>query len=86
MSLQPQFRNKKVPWAQLEEYLKLHKKTIGSYIDLFEADLMGKEVIEGNLPKAFWQIHEMISKILKENNIVPNEEEVKGGNQLQVIV
>jgi chorismate mutase len=28
----------------------------------------------------------MISKILKENNIVPNQEEVKGGNQLQVIV
>jgi uncharacterized protein YeeX (DUF496 family) len=47
---------------------------------------MDKDVIEGNLPKAFWQIHEMISKILKENNIVPNQEEVKGGNQLQVIV
>ena len=47
---------------------------------------MDKEDIEARLPKAFWQIQEMISKILKENNIVPNQEEVKGGNQLQVIV
>jgi uncharacterized protein YeeX (DUF496 family) len=47
---------------------------------------MDKEEIEAKLPKAFWQIHEMIAKILKKNNVVPNEEEVKGGNQLQVIV
>jgi uncharacterized protein YeeX (DUF496 family) len=86
MDPQPQFRDKRVPWAQLEDYIKLHKKTIGSYMDLLQADSMDKEEIEAKLPKAFWQIHEMIAKILKENNIVPNQEEVKGGNQLQVIV
>ncbi len=35
MDAQPQFRDKKIPWAQLEEYLKLHKKAIGAYMDLF---------------------------------------------------
>ena len=34
MDAQPQFRDKKIPWAQLEEYLKLHKKAIGAYMDL----------------------------------------------------
>ncbi len=47
---------------------------------------MDKEEIEAKLPKAFWQIHEIIAKILKKNNVVLNEEEVKGGNQLQIIV
>ena len=53
MQAQPQDRGKKVPWAQLEEYQKLHKKTIGAFMDLLSAESMDKEEIEAKLPKAF---------------------------------
>ena len=33
--------------------------------------------IEGNLPNSFVQLHQVITKILKDNNILPNEEESK---------
>jgi hypothetical protein len=34
-----------------------------------------KESIEANLPRSFWKLHEVIVKILKENDILPKEEE-----------
>ena len=33
--------------------------------------------IEAKLPKSFLQLHEVITKIIKDNNILPNEEESK---------
>ena len=41
--------------------------------------------IEAILPNSFVQLHEFIVKILKENNILPNEEESKV-DQLSLIV
>ena len=73
-----QFKNKKVPWAQLEEYIKLHEKTIGSYLDLLNEGDMDKPEIEGKLPKSFSNIHSLLTKILKENNVLPDKEEQKG--------
>ena len=52
-----QSKNKKIPWAQLEEYLKLHNKTIGSYLDLLNEGEMEKAEIEVKLPKSFSSIH-----------------------------
>jgi hypothetical protein len=31
--------------------------------------------VEAKLPKSFLQLHEAITKILKENDILPNEED-----------
>jgi hypothetical protein len=33
--------------------------------------------IEAKLPNSFAQLHKVISRILKDNNILPNEEETK---------
>ena len=41
--------------------------------------------IEANLPKSFSQLYFAITKILKDNEILPNEEESKA-EQLQGIV
>ena len=41
--------------------------------------------IEAKLPKSFSQLYSAIAKILKDNNILPNEEESKV-DQLQLIV
>ncbi len=66
-----QFAGKKVPWSDLEKYLSVHKKSIHSYIDLLESDLMSKSTIETNLPQSFWKIHQEVTRILKDNNIRP---------------
>ncbi len=75
--MQPQFKNKRVPWSQLDEYLTAHQDTIVTYLNQLKSDLTDKESIEGNLPRSFWKLHEVILKILKVNDIFPKEEEKK---------
>jgi chromosome segregation ATPase len=69
--MEGQFLGKRVPWPQLEEYLSVHKKTIVSYLTLLESEAMDKSAIETNLPKSFWMINQVVSKIIKDNNISP---------------
>ena len=38
------------------------------------------------LPNAFYKLYEVINKILKDNNIMQNEEESNSSDQLQLIV
>ncbi len=76
---------KKVPWAQLEKYLGLHQLTLATFVDQQKNELMEIPDIEKNLPKSFMKLHEAITKILKDNDILPNEEEQKV-EELQVIV
>ena len=77
--------NKKVHWAQLEKYLSLHQLSLVTFVDLQKNDLMDIPSIESRLPKSFLQLHEALTKILKENDILPNEEEQKV-DQLSLIV
>ena len=72
--MQEQFKNKRVPWSQLEEYLAAHQSTIATYLDQLKNELSDKPEIEAKLPKSFWKLHEIIVKILKTNDILPNEE------------
>jgi rRNA pseudouridine-1189 N-methylase Emg1 (Nep1/Mra1 family) len=72
-----QLKGKRVPWSQLEEYLKLHKNTIVSFQDQLNSDMMDIPEIEAKLPKSFSQLYSLIGKILKDNNILPNQEESK---------
>ena len=46
---------------------------------------MDSAQIEAILPKSFMQLHQVITKILKDNTILPDEEESKA-SQLQLIV
>jgi rRNA pseudouridine-1189 N-methylase Emg1 (Nep1/Mra1 family) len=70
-------KGKRVPWSQLEEYLAIHKNTITTFIDLQKSEVMEIPDIEARLPNSFTQLHKVVSKILKDNNILPNEEEAK---------
>ena len=67
--------NKKVPWAQLEKYLGLHQIALVTFVDQQKYNLMDVPAIEARLPNSFLQLHEAITKILKENDILPNEDE-----------
>ena len=73
--MQAQFKSKRVPWSQLEEYLAVHQLSIGTNLDLLKNDLTDKETIESNLPRSFWKLHEVIVKILTSNEILQKEEE-----------
>ena len=59
-----QFLGKRVPWAQFEEYLAFHKKTIAAYLGLVEAETIDKATVETLLPKSFWKLQETVEKII----------------------
>lgn len=75
--MQEQFKNKRVPWSDLEEYLAAHQSRIATFLEQLKADVVTKEDIEDRLPKSIWYLHELIVKILKANNILPDEEKQK---------
>ena len=77
--------SKRVPWAQLEKYIGLHQLTVGTFVDQQKNELMEIPDIEKNLPKSFMRLHEAITQILKENDILPNEEQQKV-EELQLVV
>jgi len=83
--MEDQFAGKRVPWSQMEEYLETHKKTIVAFLDLKERKLMKVPDIEAILPNSFYQLHELITRILKDNNILAKEEDSKA-DSLQLIV
>ncbi len=66
-----QLKAKKVPWSQLEKYLKIHQAGIVAYVDQLELKLSDIPEIEGKLPRSFMQLHEVITQILKDNDILP---------------
>ena len=69
----------------MEKYLATHLQAIVAFVDLKNCNLMEVSEIEAELPKSFLQLHEVITKIIKDNNILPNEEESKV-DQLSLIV
>jgi hypothetical protein len=83
--MEDQFAGKIVPWSQMEEYLETHKKTIVAFLDLKDRKVMKVPDIEANLPNSFYQLHELITRILKNNNILGKEEDSKA-DKLELIV
>ncbi len=52
---------KKVPWSQLEKYLKIHQAGIVHHLDQLELKLSDIPEIEARLPRSFIQLHEVIT-------------------------
>ena len=52
--MEEQFKGKRVPWSQLEEYLDAHQKVITPMLDLLKAGVMKKADIEKRLPNSFF--------------------------------
>jgi hypothetical protein len=48
-----QFKGKKVPWAQLQEYLTIHNRTIVTFQEQLKEDIVDIPEIEAKLPKSF---------------------------------
>jgi hypothetical protein len=55
----------------------MHQKTIATFVELKNQKIMDVPQIEAVLPNSFVQLNEVITKILKDNNIIPDEEESK---------
>ena len=73
--MQEQFKNKRVPWSDLLAYLDLHNKKIEAFVTLHKGESMETAEIENKLPKSFMEIYSFIKKVLKDNSILPSEEE-----------
>ena len=62
---------KKVPLSQMEQYLEAHQEALGLYAGQLKRKLIGQSELESKLPNSFLYLHEEITRILKENNILP---------------
>ena len=60
----------------MKKYLDAHK-TIKSYDSLIKSSNMEIAEVEIKLPKPLFQIYEEVTKLLKDNNILKNEEDIK---------
>ena len=74
-----------VPWMHLQEYLKVHNRTVDKLVDLKEQGKMKKELVEKELPEVFLTLRATIETILKENNIIDQTNEDKKDIQSAMI-
>jgi len=59
----------------MEEYLNLFRRKV--YLTLKDSGEMNPQEVEAKLPKSLFELHALITKILKDNNILINEEDFK---------
>ena len=57
--------------------MNLYKKKIQPYVTLKTSGEMNSQEVEGKLPKPLFELYGVLTKILKDNNILPNEEDSK---------
>jgi hypothetical protein len=77
--MEQRFQGKSVPWLQIKTYLDIHKR-ITSYDELIKTGDSTIQEVESKLPKILFEIHAEVTKLLKENNILANEEDTKLSN------
>ncbi len=83
--MEHQFEGKRVPWSQIEKYIDIHKTEIKPFLTLQKKNLMTIPEVEVKTPATFFKLHGLLTKILKDINLLPNEEEAKL-NQLQLCI
>lgn len=71
---QQQFDGKRVPWSLMEEYLNIYNSKIMPYVTLKNSGGMNLQLAETFLPKPLFEIHEVITRILRDINILPSDE------------
>ena len=79
------FEGKRVPWSQMEEYLNIYNNKILPYVTLKNSGGINIQLAETFLPRPLFELHELITKILRDINILPSEEESKL-NQLKLCI
>ncbi len=65
-----QFEGKRIPWQHFEEYLALHQGKIVSLQTMLTNDILDKHEIERLLPKCMFAIHELLSRVLRDNGVL----------------
>ena len=69
----------------MEEYLNIYNNKILPYVTLKNSGSMNIQLAETLLPRPLFELHEVITKILRDINILPSEEESKL-NQLKLCI
>ena len=74
-----QFEGKRIPWSQFEEYLALHQVKIVLLQNLLANDMADRPEIERKLPKSFYLIHELLSRVLRDNGVLQTQPQINAG-------
>ena len=61
----------------MEEYINFYKKKVHPYVTLKKSESITTAEVEVKLPKPLFELHGVLTKILKDNNLLPNEEDLK---------
>jgi len=83
--MEHQFEGKRVPWSQIEKFIDIHKTEIQPFLTLQKKNRMTIPEVEAKTPAPFFELHSLLTKILKDLNLLPNEEQAKL-NQLQLCI
>jgi hypothetical protein len=69
-------QGKSIPWSAMEKYLALHQENMVPFVDMVmsKKKLMKIEMIESSLPIHFLEMHELITKILKQSKVLEEEQ------------
>jgi len=62
---------KKVPLSKMESYLEAHQEVLGVFVGQLKRNYIKESEVESKLPDSFLYLHKEITKILKDNNILP---------------
>ena len=62
--------DKRIPWSLLEKYLAIHQGTIVTYLEQLNLEITTKQAIELNLPASFLKLHQVLTQILRDNNLL----------------
>ncbi len=71
-----QFQGKSIPWLQLKTYFEIHERIINIDKMMKSGDMTLSEA-GTKLPKPVFQIHEELTKVLKEHDILKEPEDNK---------
>ena len=66
-----QTKAKRVPWSHMEKYLATHKAGIVTYLEQLDNNMADIPDIEPRLPRSFLQLYEVITNILRDNDLHP---------------
>jgi rRNA pseudouridine-1189 N-methylase Emg1 (Nep1/Mra1 family) len=75
--MEPRFEGKSVPWSQIEEILNVYNNKVLPYVKLKNSGAITIPEVEVKLPRNLFELYEVLSKVLKDNKILPNEEDFK---------
>ncbi len=65
--------------------MKSHDAQIAKLVSLKDDNLLGIPEVSQSITKALVQIHENVNKLLKDNNIIPSENE-KSKHTIEMII